>query len=315
MSGHARAGSRASLANRLKFTAYKLAGAAVKPLAPTTAYALASFIGLAAYHLLPSRRQPVESNLRHVMGSRSRPNEIAAAAKRAFQSVVQNYVDLVSAPRLNASRLRSNRVKVQGYEYLTAAIAEHRGVIIATVHYGCPEIALQAALAWGIEILVLTEPIDPPELSELFNRTRASHGHQFITVGLRAGKEALRTLKRGGAVLLAVDRDIQGHGAVVDYFDAPARMPTGAVELARRSGALIIPALSHRIAGSRAIIEIGRPVVLVDSGDRRADEIANIRRVLERFEAPIRSDPGQWLVLEPLWAPYTASAMDPKRQQ
>jgi phosphatidylinositol dimannoside acyltransferase len=308
-------GSRSYLLNRLKLAAYKLAAAAVRPLTPPVSYALASLIGSAAFRLAPSPRYAVESNLRHVLGPNAKPIEVAAAAECAFRSVARNYVDLVSAPQLDANRLRSRRVEIHGYEHLAAALAERRGVIIATAHYGCPEIALQAALAWGIEILVLTEPIEPPELSELFDRRRASHGHRLMTVGLSAGKEALRTLRRGGAVLLVIDRDIQGHGVVIEYFGAPARMPTGAVELARRSGALIIPGLSHRIEGTRAVIELGAPVDLVDSGNRRTDDATNVRRVLERFEGPIRSDPGQWLVLERLWAPYTASATDPEHPQ
>jgi KDO2-lipid IV(A) lauroyltransferase len=204
---------------------------------------------------------------------------------------------------------------VDGHENLVAALARGRGVILATAHYGCPEIALQAALGWGIQLLVLTEPIEPRELSVLFDRARASHGHQFLTVGLNAGKESLRTLRHGGAVLVAVDRDIQGHGIVVEYFGSSARMPTGAVELARRSGASIVPALSHRTSERDAVIELGPPVELIESGDRKADLAENVRRVLERFEGPIRSDPGQWLVLEPLWSPYTASAIDPEKRR
>jgi KDO2-lipid IV(A) lauroyltransferase len=299
--------NRAFLANRLKFAAFRFGCAAVRPLPPRIAYLLATLIAEIVYCLTPSRRRAIEGNIGQVTGS-LHSARLRQYARSAFKSVALNYVDLMSAPVLDADQLRKRRVTVHGFEQLAAALAGGHGAILATVHYGCPEIALQAAHAWAIEILVLTEPIQPTELSDLFDRSRASHGHRFMTVGLNAGKEALRTLRRGGAVLIAVDRDIQGHGISVDYFSAPARMPTGAVELARRSGAPIVPALSHRLAGGGAMIELGSSIELVDSGDPRADLATNVRRLLERFEDPIRADPGQWLVLEPLWASYTASA-------
>jgi len=289
------------LANRLKYVVFRLSAGATQHLPARLMYMLAALVGTASFYLSPTKRRAVVSNLRHVLGRDAAAHAIDRNSRAIYRSVASYYVDLLSVPRLNVAQLRSSRVREKGYEHLASALAEGHGVILATVHYGCPELALQAARAWGIEILVLTEPIAPPELSELFDRLRASHGHRFMPAGLAGGREAIRTLRRGGAVLLAVDRDIQGHGIRVPFFDAPAAVPVGAVELARRTGAPIIPAVSHRLADGTALVTLEAAVELVWSDDRRADTVASIRRVLERFEGHIRSDPGQWLVLEPLW--------------
>jgi lauroyl/myristoyl acyltransferase len=291
--------------NRLKYLAYLLAAGAVQRVPLPLAYRIAAFAGTVAFYITPARRRVVVSNLAHVLPNAD-VHTLTRTAGSIYRSVALYYVDLLSIPRLNVGALRRTRVREHGYGHLADALAAGRGVIIATVHYGCPEVALQAARAWGIEILVLTEPIEPPDLSALFDRLRASHGHSFVTAGLAGGKQALRVLRRGGAVLLAVDRDIQGHGVEVPFFDALAVMPVGAIELARRTGAAIVPAISHRQADGSAIVTIQRPVELNETGDRHADTVVNVRRVLERFEDPVRADPGQWLVLEPLWPPRHA---------
>jgi len=47
-----------------------------------------------------------------------------------------------------------------------------------------------------------------------------------MSVGVSAAKETIRTLRRGGSVILVADRDIQGTGIEVPFFGSPARMPT-----------------------------------------------------------------------------------------
>jgi KDO2-lipid IV(A) lauroyltransferase len=290
----------AKLVNRLKYAVYKMAALAVQHLPGMVSYAVAGFAGRAAYFLTPSRRRAVAANLRHVLGPNAEQAEIQRTTLSIYQSVARYYVDLLSVPRLDVGRLRHSRIHVEGYEHLSRALEQGTGVILATVHYGCPELSLQAARAWGIEILVLTEPLDPPELSKLFDRLRASHGHRFLTASLTGAKEAIRTLRRGGAVLLAVDRDIQGHGIEVPFFGVPARMPLGAVELSRRAGSPIVPAISRRLKSGSAVITLGPPIQL-QADKQRSDTATNVARVLKEFEAPIRADPGQWLVLERLW--------------
>jgi len=293
--------SRLHVANRAKYLAYAVAAGAVIHLPTQLAYAMAAAAGAAMFHLTPPRRRAVESNLRHVLGAATPPSKIRGLGRAIYQSAARYYVDLLSAPRLNADQLRRSRVREKGYKHLQAALACGRGVILGTAHYGCPEVALQAAHAWGLDFLVLTEPIEPPELAVLFDRLRASHGHRFVPAGVAGGRAALRTLRRGGVVLLAVDRDIQGHGLEVQYFDAPARMPVGTVELARRTGAVIVPAISHRLPDGTALVTLQEPIELIETGDHQRDTRTNLRRVLERFEPFIRADPAQWLVLEPIW--------------
>jgi KDO2-lipid IV(A) lauroyltransferase len=192
-------------------------------------------------------------------------------------------------------------VRAEGYEYLDEALKNGRGVILATVHYGCPEIAVQAARAWGLHFLILIEPLQPVALSELFVRLRASHGHRAVPIGFDGLKEAMRTLRRGQAVLLVVDRDIQGRGVEVPFFGATTRMPSGAIELARATGATLIPVLSRRLANGGAVVTLQPPLSPTKSGNRDADLRLNVGALIQRFETQIRTDPGQWLVLEQIW--------------
>lgn len=88
-------------------------------------------------------------------------------------------------------------------------------------------------------------------------------------------------------------------------------MPTGPVELAMRTGAVLIPTFCHRRQpdGIEAFME--EPLELMDSGDFDADVRANALRLLARFERHLRQDPGQWIVLERVWGADVGLAREP----
>lgn len=295
------------LANRLKYQGFRVAAFLATHLPEPLAYGAAGPVGTIAATLTPHRRAAVVDNLSHVLGTDATPKRLERLSRAVYRNIVRYYVDLLRSPAVDVARLQRERVRGHGLNHLTNAIADGRGVILATMHFGCPEVALQAARAWGLRFFVLTELVEPPELSRLFERARSSHGHEFMPVGLSAIKQAVRTLRRGGSVLLVVDRDIQRSGVLVPFFGQPARMPTGAVELARLTGAPILVAVSRRLPGGTAEVTVEPRIDLIETGSRETDLRSNLRLLVSRFEPYVHRDPDQWMVLERLWPPTTAA--------
>jgi KDO2-lipid IV(A) lauroyltransferase len=136
---------------------------------------------------------------------------------------------------------------------------------------------------------------------------RSTHGPRYEDVGFSGVAAAIRHLRKGGGCLaITIDRDIQGNGAVLPFFGIPTRMPLGAVDLAARTGAVLMPGYCRR-TGDGFEVTFEDPIELADTGDRRADELTNAQALIARAEEWIRSDPGQWMVLEPIWKPLTST--------
>jgi KDO2-lipid IV(A) lauroyltransferase len=171
-----------------------------------------------------------------------------------------------------------------------------------SAHFGNPEMAVQGLAAAGVSMFALTEPLRPKALSDFTHWLRFQHGHDYKTVGFGGVKEAFRRLRSGGVIAILLDRDIGGTGVPMQFCGAETRMPLGAVELALRTGADLIPGWAWRIKGYRFRARIGPPMELVRTDDFDADVRLNAQRLLAIFEDRLRSDPGQWAVLEPIWA-------------
>lgn len=276
---------------------YKLLGWLPTP----AAYFIADRAATVAYYLRGGLRRNVQQNIRQVMGPDADPGEVRAATKKALRNVTRYYADLLLTPRLNVHRFLEKNLTIYGLEYLTDTVASGRGVIVISAHYGNPELVVQAAGALGIKAFVITEPLQPQALSDLVHRLRCSKGQMFRPVSVSTMKEAVRWLREGKVVSLLCDRDIQHTGIMLPFCGAEAQLPVGTAQLAMRTGAVVLPMFCRRTHGNHFDVYAEPPLEMTVTGDEANDVRVNTLKIISCIEKYLRLDPGQWLVLEPIW--------------
>jgi KDO2-lipid IV(A) lauroyltransferase len=193
-------------------------------------------------------------------------------------------------------------VRLHGIERVQEPTRSRQGVVVATAHFGNPEMAVQVGALVGLDILVLAEPLSPPSFDEMMTKLRGTFGVRYEDVSFSAVANAIKHLRKGGVLAIICDRDIQGTGTPLPFFGEETPLPLGAVELAARTGSVLIPGYSRRM-GSTFDITFEAPIEMEKTGDRDADALTNARKLLKVAEGWIRSDPGQWMVLERIWKP------------
>ncbi len=265
------------------------------------AYAIARAVADLSYPFQGRLRRHVKDNMRHVLGPGADEKEVSRAAREVFRNVTRYYADLIRLPRIDPHRLLEHNLNVHGMENLKNALAQGEGVVLVSAHYGNTELTVQALAAFDIYAYVLTEPLQPRQLSDLTHRLRSTHGHIYQPVSMSSVKGALRYLRQGKLVAILCDRDIQKTGQLLPLCGCPARFPVGAAMLAVRTGAQVVPAFSHRQGPGRIEVWIEPPLSLERTGDEEHDVRAITEKILARFEEYLRRDPGQWMVLEPVW--------------
>jgi lauroyl/myristoyl acyltransferase len=292
------AGERAvTLSTRLHIAALKLIAAAAGVLPRhTVAEPLCRLAGIGWYLAAPTARAAVRDNLRHIMGHLPRERQVAAV----FQNGVLNYWDIFAIPHLSPKQVLALMV-IRGLEHVDAARAKGRGVVAATAHLGSVSLVGQLLPTLGYETLGLLEPIQPPELYEFFARQRNALGARLMQVGPAALRELLQGLRRNAILGIETDRDIDGTGPMVSFFDAPTRFPDGVASLSLRTGAPILIAVPIRRPDGRfdALFEPLPPVPL--TGDRKHDVLQVTQAVARRLEYHIASHPEQWTVFQKRW--------------
>lgn len=264
-------------------------------------YGIARFGSDRVYNWGPNIGKNVRSNIRHVLGPDASDEEVDRVSRQCARNTGRYYADVVGMHRMDIKKFWDEDMTIDGLEYLREARAAGRGVIIASAHYANPEFAVQGLAAIGIKVFALVEPLDPPELGRLMRGLRAVHGHVYEPVSFGAIKDALAWLRGGGVSAILIDRDLQKRGIVLDFCGAPARFPTGAVDLAMRTNAMLLPGWVRRTGGFKIYTRLGPPLELIRTGDREADLRTNTAALLALFEKHLKEDPGQWSVLDPIW--------------
>jgi KDO2-lipid IV(A) lauroyltransferase len=263
-------------------------------------YVIARLIARVGYFFAGDTRQSVIANLRHVNPGAT-DAELERAARQVFENVTRYYADLAHLPRLDVRRFYKERLHVYGIdELLRPAMASGRGVVLLSCHFGNPEIVMQGLIALDITVFALTEPQNPRKLSIMMDRIRSSKGIDFEPVGVGSVKRVVRTLREGGVVCLMGDRDIEGPRQLLPFCDEDAWMPTGPIEVALRTGAIVIPSFCYR-RGEKFDALMEEPLELNRTGDFKLDVRNGALEFLARFERRLREEPGQWVVFESIW--------------
>jgi lauroyl/myristoyl acyltransferase len=252
-------------------------------------------------------RRRVQANLAHIPTLAANPPALRRATYLAFQNLFQNYVDLFVPPPPGSEE------KVAGSHLgaFRAVQAEKRGIIFLTLH--------SSGFEWGRHVLgalmpdglvAPVETVTPPEYFDLLAVERGRSGIRLlpITAGTTL-REMITVLRQKHNVLIAMDRDVQGTGMVMPFFGRPARIPTGAIALARSTGAALVLGGVWRDRGNYTSTFTVFPADLVSQETRGDDAIRHaLQPIVAAMEREIMARPDQWLAafIEDIWLPAAA---------
>lgn len=289
-----------------------------------TAYRLAAPLAAALTLCWPSHWRGLRANLRVV-----RPDLDRKALRLLLRANVRNFlkawIDVLQMAHRPLEDWRE-LLELQDNHYLQEARDHGRGVIIASLHLGSWEAAIaslrdQFAFSEG-GLALLAEQVRPLRCFDWLVRARRKVGCQVIPLnvdavkagdleavrhsGAAAVRQIFRLLSKQGVVVIAVDRDLLGTGEALPFFGHQASIPLGAVEIAARTGAPILPVSLLRQADDTYLARGFPPIVIEPSREGRDEVRRAARRLLQVLEPELRAHPDQWHVLNPLFGPPMA---------
>jgi len=189
------------------------------------------------------------------------------------------------------TRLRS-LVKIDGLEYLRAAVEQGRGVILLGAHYTTLEIS-GAFMGVACDIPIVS--VYRPHENALLNATILS-GRERLSgscIPRHKIKAMVRALRQNKVVWFASDQNY-GHKSSVfaPFFGVPAATNTSPARLAKLSGALVIPFASRRLPDNRGYsITILPPL----SDFPSPNLVADMTRVNTTIEKGLQLCPEQYI--------------------
>jgi len=249
------------------------------------------------FAIASEQRAAVLRNQRQVRGPRRRGRELWEAY-RVFAEFARS---LTEAMEQWGPRPRPLEVKVVNGEVFEAALAEHRGLVVLTGHFGSWEVAARLLAGLGRPVSMVTAHEPNPTVREFMHTVRTRHGFKVIysARSVFTGLPILQALRRDEIVGMQIEPWGPMPGShEVGFCGRPTRFQLGPFAVARVARAPIVVAFAVRRGIRRYEIRV------VDRFDPRtpAESVGALAATVEAYERLVRENPEQWLMFEDVWS-------------
>ncbi len=280
-----------------EFTA-KLIGFFVSRLPRSVTLTIGGQLGALIFRLAPQQRTLACQQLQRSL-KLSDERRVRTIAKQCFENLGKTVLEFMQLPRMNSKQIRQS-VSFQGIKHVEEALAQGKGAIILTGHFGNWELLAASISATIAPLTPIVRKLRSPRLNALVSRYRSQAGYTTIDrdTGIR---QALRCLKRNELLGIVADVDTSVSGVFVDFFGRPAYTPYSPVAIALKTGATVLPTFIIRQpdGSHRAIIE--PPLVFQRTDGKEKDLVINTQKYTKIIESYIRQYPAQWIWMHQRW--------------
>ncbi|GAG73780.1 unnamed protein product [marine sediment metagenome] len=242
----------------------------------------------------------IRNNVSKVLNLNINDKEIHRIANRIFINWAKNIVDFLKHPIISKEKLKQ-RVEIEGLEHLDNALKRGRGAVIITAHignfeWGACRIAVEGYKIWGLSLVRKNKLV-----GKFFESNRLSKG--FKTLYTNRMLNVFRTLKNNEIVAIPSDWDPTGQATrPFKFFGKTAYLPTGALMIALKSGALLIPSFIWKKDKYNHSQIVEKPIDLIREGDKETLINKNMEKVLEVMENYIRDNISEWEMFHDIWS-------------
>lgn len=217
----------------------------------------------------------------------------------SYRQMARTLVEVLQGRRYTDAEIR-DRVRLENIDLLDRAVAQGRGVILLSGHYGNWEWLGRRVKAEGHPFAALYREPKDEALAERVQQTREEAG--MVTIDRDDIRGALAWLKGGGVLGIIMDQEPHRSrdGAVAPLFGRPTRTHVGPFRLARLVGAPVFTLFCRRVGSARyaGLIE---PFSLSTAEDPERAAVEDAGAFNARLEAVVREDPAHWLWMYDRW--------------
>lgn len=258
------------------------------------------------YRCLPYRRNIILENIGRVYGDTLNLKQKQHLAKAFYSHIATSIKEAIQLRFLSEKKLKS-RVEVRGHEHMLNIIAQQKGVLVLTGHFGNWEFApLGGALnfkEYHGQFHFIRRKLGIKSLERILFKRYYDAGLQVIPKqqALHMVDEAL---DKNHAVIFVLDQHANvanRDGIAVEFFGQPAGTYRSLATFARHKNIPVVPAASYRLANGKHVLEFYEPIYWEEYDSNHQSLYNNTLKYNQALEKIILAHPEQWMWLHKRW--------------
>jgi len=257
--------------------------------------------GKFAYFITKSRRKVAKENLEIAFGDKLSEKEKNDLIKEVYKNIGFMLVEFILLKKIDKSNFKKF-VNIEGYENLKKAFEKKKGIIIYGAHFGNWEWLGVFISLLGFPLNAIVQEQHNTYFDNYINDIRKSQGVNIIKLGVSIRK-AYSKLKKGECVFILGDQDARDRGWKLNFFDKTASTYPGVIQLAERTGALIVPSflIRNKFADHKLVFYPARKVKKGLSQKEKKKKLQSLNNLTEKV---INENKEQWFWLHKRWKTY-----------
>lgn len=255
-------------------------------------------LGDMLYYFDVRHKATAYSNVRAALGPHLSPAEIKSIVKGFYRNFGQNLTEILFIPLIGREYL-NKYINIAGADYIQEAFKRGKGVIFLAVHEGSWELSNVICAGLGFPFVLFVRSQRYPRLNELLNSYRMQKGCRIIR---RDGqmRQVIEALKNNESIGMTCDQGGK-NGIPLKFFGKEASWATGAIRLALKYDAAILPIFYVRINGAYHKVIIGPAFKIKKTGNPKTDIRDNLAEIIRLFERYILTYPKEYLWTYKIW--------------
>ncbi len=259
---------------------------------------IATGLAYLIYLFYPSRQRLARENIRKVFGDRFSASQRRRIALRSTINICKTMVELFKMRYMTPEQVKA-LVSLEGAEHLHQVLAENRGAVVITAHFGNWELGGARFTAEGFPVTVIARDSDEPVTALLINQARQHHNIQVLQ--REDIHEMIRALRNNRGLGILPDQHAAAGGIKLDFLGRSAYTATGPAVLSRLAGCAIVPFFTRRLPNGTFHSQVLPPLALPQTEDREQFVRQLMQQINDIISEQIRCYPEQWLWLHDRW--------------
>ena len=273
-------------------------------LPPKALVSISKIMGTMVFYLFKKYRERVVGNLWIAFGKEKDLDELRMLAREVFfhftLTPLEAIYTIANAFPLERFLLK---IKIEGKEYLDAALAQRKGVIALGAHLGSFTLLGTRLAIEGYPINIMINRGNFPKLWKRLDDYQGIVGQKIFSPNpiTSSIKKSLNCLHRNEILYLVADEQQRRGGLPVPFFGQKAFTPAGPAIFSLKTGASILPMFVLRENGIQRTLVIGKPIQIKETSEEKKDIEILTAQFTKVIEEVVRQYPSQWAWLNRRW--------------
>lgn len=265
-----------------------------------------SWFGRFIFNYLPYKRQVVAANIDRVYGDQLNETQKKKLAAAYYSHVLKSIKEAIQLRFISEETLR-HQVEVRGHEKMLAVVAQQKGVLVLTGHFGNWEVAPLGGVLnfkeFKGQFHFIRRTLSIKCIERILFKRYYNAGLNVIPKKNSLDK-VCTALEKNHAAIFVLDQHaslVNRDGIAVEFFGQKAGTYRSLATLSRYTGVPVIPAAGYRLPNGKHVLEFYDPIPWRDYESISQSLYHNTLAYNKALERIILAHPEQWNWMHRRW--------------